>query len=77
MSSSAMTGIHQGEFLPPTASSVRIDVEIGEYDDGLSAFSQCVRVCSASLTACWKCGGSRGHRARRLVAVAVYESERG
>ena len=38
MSSSAMTGIHQGEFLPRSASSLRTDVEMGEYDDGLSAF---------------------------------------
>ena len=38
MSSSAMTGIHQGEFLPRSASSLRSDVEMGEYDDGLSAF---------------------------------------
>ena len=38
MSSVAMTGIHQGDTLPPSASSLHSDVEMGEYDDGLSAF---------------------------------------
>ena len=37
MSSAAMTGI-QGDTLPRTASSLHSDIEIGEYDDGLSAF---------------------------------------
>ena len=52
MSSSAMTGIHQGDTLPPSASSLRSGLEMGEYDNGLSVFAECVRVCSASLTAC-------------------------
>jgi RNA polymerase sigma factor (sigma-70 family) len=38
MSSVAMAGIHQGDTLPPSASSLHSDVEMGEYDDGLSAF---------------------------------------
>ena len=39
MSSSAMTEIHQGDTLPRSASSLHSHVEIGEHDDGLSAFS--------------------------------------
>src|SRR6266481_6273650 len=39
MSSVAMTGIHQGDTLRRSASSLHSDVQIGEYDDGLSAFA--------------------------------------
>lgn len=39
MSSVAMTGIHQGDTLPPSASSRHFDVEMGENDDGLSTFA--------------------------------------
>jgi RNA polymerase sigma factor (sigma-70 family) len=38
MSSAAMTGIHQGNSLPPSAPSLHSDAGMGEYDDGLSAF---------------------------------------
>lgn len=39
MSSVAMTGIHQGETPPLRASSFHSNLEISEYDDGLSAFA--------------------------------------
>lgn len=38
MGSGAMTVIHQGDPLPCSPSSLHSDVQIGEYDDGLSAF---------------------------------------
>jgi RNA polymerase sigma-70 factor, ECF subfamily len=38
MSSAAMTGIHQGDTLPRSASSLCSDAEMGRYDDGLSTF---------------------------------------
>ena len=38
MSSSTMTRIHQKDTLPRSASSLTYDVEMGRYDDGLSAF---------------------------------------
>src|SRR5262249_39635778 len=38
MSSSAITRIHQEDTLPRSTSSPHSDVEMGEYDDGLSAF---------------------------------------
>ena len=39
MSSAAMTGIHQVETLPPSASSLPSDVEMGKHDDGFSVFA--------------------------------------
>jgi RNA polymerase sigma factor (sigma-70 family) len=38
MSSVTMTGIHQGNTLSPSVSSLHTDLAMGEYDDGLSAF---------------------------------------
>ena len=38
MSSAAMTGMHQVDTLPRSASSLHSDAEMGEYDDGLLAF---------------------------------------
>jgi RNA polymerase sigma factor (sigma-70 family) len=38
MGSAAMTGIHQGDTLPPSASSLHSDAKMVEYDDGLSGF---------------------------------------
>lgn len=34
-----MTGIHQGDTLPPSASSLHSGLEMGEYDNGLSVFA--------------------------------------
>ena len=39
MSSAAMTGIHQVDTLPPSASSLHSDVEMGKHDDGFSVFA--------------------------------------